>query len=150
MNLDRYDEAGINAENPSKTNPFVTVSFLDNQTQNLQLPYTVVTTNATVTTIYSFTPSNGIYSIEAHFNGFEVATSNGLGGRAFATFKVIGGVVTQIGNVTTERKTDFPNVVNINIDTNGTVIRLRVTGQAGRTINWSANYRALISNLTFV
>jgi hypothetical protein len=97
----------------------------------------VTTTDGTITDLDTFTPStNGVWMVEWMVSGLEVATGNAIGIKAFATFKVIAGVVTQLSNQTIDRKSDFAGVVTLTLNTDGTVIRARVTGQAGKTINW--------------
>jgi hypothetical protein len=99
--------------------------------------YTVTTTDATLTTLYNFTPdSDGVYNIEWMITGFEVATGNAIGSKTFATFKVIAGVVTQVSTQTNDRKSNFANVVNVTLDSDGTQIRCRVVGQGTRVIDW--------------
>lgn len=99
----------------------------------------ITTTNNTPTNIWTLTPSNGIYNIEASVTGIE----NGgevLGAKLFATFKVAGGVVTQISTTSSDIKTDFTSInVTTDIDTNGTLIRVVVVGDTGLDIDWKSS-----------
>lgn len=102
--------------------------------------HTLQTTNNTTTTIYSFTPNtNGVWIIEANTTGFESATGDAIGAKSFATFKVIAGAVTAVSTNTLDRKSNFPAGVTVLIDTDGTVIRIRVTGRTGSTIDWRSS-----------
>ena len=71
--------------------------------------------------------------------GFETATGDAIGAKVFATFKVIAGVVTIVGTQTLDRKSNFPAGVTTTLNTDGTIIRLQVTGRNGSTINWKAS-----------
>jgi len=99
----------------------------------------VTTTNATITDLYLLTPSDGIYGFETIVTGYETATGDTIVVKGFAGFKVVAGVVTQISTQTTDRKSNFPAGVTITIDTNGTLIRLRVTGRTGSSILWNGH-----------
>lgn len=102
--------------------------------------HTITTTNNTITDLYTFTPdTDGVWMIEANTTGFEIATGDAIGAKSFATFKVIAGVVTAVSTNTLDRKSNFPAGVTVLVDTNGTVIRIRVTGRAGSTINWKTS-----------
>jgi hypothetical protein len=99
--------------------------------------HTVTTTNNTITNLYTFTPSSdGVYLIEWMISGFESATGDTIGAKLFATFKVIAGVVTQVSTQTIDRKSNFPNIVTVTLNTDGTLIRARVTGRNASTIVW--------------
>jgi hypothetical protein len=100
----------------------------------------VTTNNNTITDLYTFVPdTNGVWVIEWRITGFENATGDALGATAFATFKVIAGVVTQVSTTTLDRKSNFPASVTVTLDTDGTVIRARVTGRTGSTIDWKGS-----------
>lgn len=102
--------------------------------------HTVTTTNNTITDLYAFIPdSDGVWNIEWMVTGFETATGDAIGAKAFASFKVIAGVVTQISTTTLDRKSDFPVGVTVTLDTDSTLIRARVTGRTGSTIDWKGS-----------
>lgn len=102
--------------------------------------HTVQTTNNTTTDIYTFVPdTNGVWMIEANTTGFETATGDAIGAKSFAVFKNIGGTVTQVSTNTLDRKSNFPASVTVVIDTDGTNIRVRVTGRTGSNINWKCS-----------
>lgn len=129
----RYENA-VTSENIDTENLYV---------QNIinQLSSTLRTTTATTTTIYEFTPENGVYLIETFTNAYRSSTGDSMGVKGFAVFKVISGVVTQVSTTDTIRKSNFPASVTILINTDGTVIRVRVTGLASATIDWNTNIK---------
>lgn len=100
-------------------------------------PHTVQTTDATVTNLMTFTPDvDGVYIIDTNITGLESATGDALGIKQFTVFKVIAGAVTIVSASTTDKKSNFAGAVSSAIDTDGTVIRLRVVGKAATTIDW--------------
>lgn len=105
------------------------------------LNHTLRTTNATTTTIYSFTPDDGVYLIETFVNAYRSSTGDSMGVKGFAVFKVIAGVVTQVSTTDTVRKSNFPASVTVLLNTDGTIIRVQVTGLAGATIDWNTNIK---------
>lgn len=109
-------------------------SYIEDLYRNTQR--SVTTTNATTTTLHSFTPINGVYIVEAYVIGIEPTTGNSFGATIFATFKVIAGVVTQVNTTSADIKSDFPLAVTVVLDTDATIIRIRVIGQIASTINW--------------
>lgn len=99
--------------------------------------HTVQTSNTTITDLYSFTPdSNGVWIIEANVTGFASSNGNAIGEKTFAVFKVIAGVVTQVSTTTVDRKSNFLPVTTVTVDTNGTNIRVRVTGALATVVDW--------------
>jgi hypothetical protein len=98
----------------------------------------VTTTNNTTTNLHTFTPINGVYILEAKITGFESATGDSITINAYAGFKVIAGVVTQISTTSLDRKSNFPASVTAILDTDGTNIRVRVKGRTGSTIDWKS------------
>ena len=99
--------------------------------------HTVTTTNNTTTDIYTFTPDlDGVFITEWIVTGFEAATGDAIGAKTYSVFKVIAGVVTQVSTTTLDRKSNFPAAVTVENDTDGTVIRCRVKGRNGSTIDW--------------
>lgn len=109
---------------------------------NPYFEHSVRTTTATTTTIISFTPeSDDVYVIKSNVVGFQTTGSNAIGIDIFAVFKVVAGVVTKVSTTDTVRKSNFPAPVTAIADTDGTMIRIRVAGQAGSTIDWKANIK---------
>ena len=98
----------------------------------------ITTANNTITDLHTFTPIDGVYIIEAKVTGFETATGDSITILSSAGFKVIAGVVTQISTTSLDRKSNFPATVTADIDTDGTLIRIRVTGRTASTIDWKA------------
>jgi hypothetical protein len=109
-------------------------SYIEDLYRNTQR--SVTTTDATTTTLHSFTPINGVYVVEAYVTAIEPTTGNSFGATVFATFKVIAGVVTQVNTTSADIKSDFPLAVTVVLDTDATIIRIRVIGQIASTINW--------------
>ncbi len=100
----------------------------------------VTTLNNTTTTLYSFLPdADGVWAIEWMVTAFRASTGDAMTSKSYRGFKVIAGVVTAMAAQTVDRKSDFPGAVTTLIDTDGTNIRLRVTGQAGATIDWKGS-----------
>jgi len=135
---DKLTDAQIAFINSGVGGGFLTEAQADLLYEPIRLLGTVTTTNATVTTIYSFTPSNGVYIVEANTTGINNTSGDAIGSKLFATFKVIAGVVTQVSTNSSDRKSNFPASVTIVIDTDATLIRVRVTGKAGETIVWKS------------
>lgn len=104
----------------------------------------ITTTDATVTTLYSFIPRDNSAlrfwaEVEA-FNGVSSATYGRLAG-----FKSLGGAVVQIGVTASLLVVEEDSAYDCVIDIVGNLIRVRVTGAAGRTINWKINTKAMYS-----
>jgi len=97
---------------------------------------TITTTDATTTTTYSFTPTNGVYMIEANTTGINNTSGDAIGSKILGVFKVIAGVVTQVSTNSSDRKSNFPAAVTVVVDTDATIIRVRITGRAAETIVW--------------
>lgn len=114
---------------------------------------TVQTTDATVTTLASYDLSDALVSpsgaawnnctvqVEA-FAGGHTAGGNGAGGIFKASFKRISGTVTQVGITIGDLFVDTTLIGSaITIDFSGNVLRLRVNGIGGQTINWGGLMR---------
>jgi hypothetical protein len=146
-NISKFQEAQFYSENPSKTNPFVTVSAMSTDTSGLQAQidalkdvyFNVTTTDATLTTIETIElTDNGVYIIKTFVLAKEDATGDSFGAEMFAVFKRIAGVTTRISTATLDRKSNFPAVVTIEANASVGNILIQVKGQAGKTIKWSS------------
>ncbi len=111
------------------------------------LPVTVVTTNATVTTLDSFALATGQgVTVTWTVDATETALASGAGYIVSAKFKNTAGVVTQVGATTVtiigEDVAGWDCTANLSAAT----IRLRVTGAAATNIRWSAVGTAIFTN----
>ncbi len=118
-------------------------AYFDTIYESINVTSTITTTNNTITDIYTFTPVAGATLIGVDIKGFQASTGDTILIRGFAGFKSIGGVVTQISTQSIDRKSNFPASVTVTIDTDGTVIRVRVTGRAASTILWTSITKTL-------
>jgi hypothetical protein len=101
--------------------------------------YQTQTTNATETTIASATLSSEyIYMIEANVCAGLNTTNSGITCKIIGSFKNNGGVVTQIGELNKIVNSDF-STADVKLDISGTTVRVRITGQAGNTIDWGCS-----------
>lgn len=97
---------------------------------------TVQTTDATVTTVASFTLTDAtIYNVVADVRGL-VTGGNGAGYLRAATVKRIGAGAVLVA-VSTPHTAEDNAAWDCTIDVNGNDARVRVTGAAATTINWS-------------
>ena len=102
----------------------------------------VVTTDATVTTLYSFSASsNTSYQVEVEIlaRKTNATAGNTAGYKLMAAFKDVSGTTTQIGTTTVIHSVESDATWNATIDNSGTSIRVRVTGAAANTISWMAH-----------
>jgi hypothetical protein len=134
----------VGSDKDPRFNDSVTTKVIDTELVYVEDTLTTLahgtrTTDATTTTIYSFTPENGVYIVEAKVTGYRLSNGDSIGIDIFAVFKVIAGVVTQVSTTDTVRKSNFIPSVTATINTDGTIIRVRVTGLAGATIDWNTN-----------
>lgn len=107
----------------------------------------VSTTGHTATTADSFTPpANCKVTVTASADGVQSDGSDGWDGAAKARFLVAAGVVTQIGTTTAVDSggSDGSNGCALTVDTDGTVIRTRVTGITGQTWRWTTETGARV------
>jgi len=97
----------------------------------------LTTTDATVTTIYSFTPrDNSVLRLVVNYGGWN-STSSASYGR-IAIFKTVSGTVTQIGTTSSTLGTSEEDAAyDAIIDLSGNTIRIRVAGNTARTVNWA-------------
>lgn len=106
----------------------------------------VQTTSTTVTPIITFTTADDRgYHCVAQVVGVSRTSSLGGGYFVTATFKNIGGTVTQVGTSTrvTEHEDDID--WDATMDFSGTTLRVTVAGDVGQTVDWTAKLQVLTS-----
>lgn len=103
----------------------------------------VTTTDATVTTLASFTlANNGCYSINVELIGKDTISGKSIKGVKGTTFERISGTTTQVAtslvDIIVTLISDAVNNAGATwtINNSGDVIQVRVTGNVGRTIDW--------------
>lgn len=97
----------------------------------------LTTTDATTTTIYSFTPpSDGVVRLYITIVADKSDGSSGYGCDMLAQYRVSGGTVTAIQDGAPINILGTLAVGTISTDTNGGLIRIRVTGIPG-TVRWA-------------
>lgn len=96
------------------------------------------TTNA-VTTLFTYVPSGSSSSKAIYFKAYVTAVDSTLtnvyGAELFGVFKNNAGTVTQVSTTNKIEKTLFSTATST-IDTDGTNIRVRVTGETSTIIDW--------------
>lgn len=98
---------------------------------------TVTTTDATVTTCGSVTPTDlNVVRIVAHIVATKSSHDAGAAYWITGVFRRSGGTVTQISSTTTIDVAEDDATWNATLDVSGTSVRVRVTGKAATTINW--------------
>jgi hypothetical protein len=104
------------------------------------------TTNGTIATAYTFTLSaNGVYSIRVSMTAKDTTSGKSIKGIKSTTFERISGTTTQVAtsliDIITTLVSDAVNNAGATwtIDNSGDDIRVRVTGNIGRTIHWLMN-----------
>jgi hypothetical protein len=100
----------------------------------------VQTTDATVTTAASFTPADG--TVVSVWVAVDARQTDGTKGASYlrrALYRRVGGTVTLIGSVQTIG-TDAEETAgwDATLDISSTLVRVRVTGAAATTIDWTA------------
>lgn len=96
---------------------------------------------AATTTLGTVSISNNqVLSIEAVVNAYSSGTNVGYAAKLYAVFKKQGGTCTQIGTTDVTAKDGFADGTAATIDTDGTIVRIRVTNGAGLSTVWSARY----------
>jgi hypothetical protein len=114
-----------------------------NGSLNYQLEGNVSTSTNTVTTLLSLsTITDYFYTVEAWVIAGNISSPGAVGGKVYAVFRNVGGVLTQVGSTeTTFVREDFPiGTPSFTIDGSGTTIRLRVTGLSGVNIDWYGKF----------
>lgn len=102
-------------------------------------PVNVQTTDATVTTLDSFTLANNT-SVVVSWLVTAVKSDNtqAAGYAVSAVFRNNAGTVTQVGSTSVTVLGEDDSVWDATADVSGTTVRLRVTGKAATTIQWTA------------
>lgn len=107
----------------------------------------VVTTNATVTTLHTFTiPASTTYMIEIKVQarrtgGVSGSAEDGAGYIRRATIKNVAGTATIIGSVQDDYTAEDQAAWDCTIDVTGATARARVTGAASNNITWHMTAR---------
>lgn len=99
---------------------------------------TVTTTDATITTLLSFTVPTGVIVTVNLTIGAKTSTPDGASRRMEGSFKNAAGVVSQIGATLTTLSVGDVALATIAVifDVTGATFRVRVTGVAATTIDW--------------
>ena len=101
-------------------------------------PVHVQTTDATVTTLDSFTLASGTALLVSwNVTAIKSDSTQAAGYLVSATFRNNAGTVAAVGSVQVIAMEDDA-AWDCTIDNSGTTIRLRITGKASTTIQWSA------------
>lgn len=102
------------------------------------------TTNGTITTAWSYTlPANGTYTLTVHMNAKDSTSGKSIKGSKVTTFERVAGTTTQVATSLIDLiATLVSDAVNNagatwTLDNSGDDIRIRVTGNVGRTIHWA-------------
>jgi hypothetical protein len=106
---------------------------------------TVQTTDATPTTIISTpVPLNSIIYVKAFIVGLDT-TNRGMVYERSASFKNVGGTVTQIGNTQSDFTQEQSGVTqaNVTVDGSGSNAIVQVSGIAATTINWHSTIQVV-------
>lgn len=79
-----------------------------------------------------------VYSIEAVISAYDSTGDLGYGSQLFATFKNVGGTVSQVSTTDLYEKSDLQTATShIIVDTHPKII---VIGEDSKTIDWTVNY----------
>lgn len=95
------------------------------------------TTNNTTQTLFTYIPTTSTKAIyfKAYITAVDSTLTNVYGAELFGVFKNNVGTITQISTTDLSEKTSFSTATS-DIDTDGTNIRVRVTGEAATIIEW--------------
>jgi len=115
------------------------VSTVDSKgTHYFYEPQHIQTTDATVTTVGSFTiGSNTALTIAVYVTGMKTDASQAAQYGRVAGFRNNAGTVAQVGTTQSSFTLEDDSSWDCTIDNSGTTIRVRVTGKAATTINWT-------------
>jgi hypothetical protein len=103
-------------------------------------PPDVTTTDATVTTLWSFTlADNTTYTIVARVTADQTSGTNSAGYERIVTVKRAGGAATIVGTVSTPHTAEDVAGWDCTFDVTSNDVRLRVTGAAATTVVWQAD-----------
>lgn len=107
-----------------------------------RIPATVTTTDATVTTVESFTTaSDTSYTIHATITAVKSDGSQMGSYVLYASYRNDSGTLTQVGATTVSHTAEDDATWNGTLDVSGTTIRVRVTGVAATNIRWQSHLR---------
>lgn len=110
-------------------------------------PVNVQTTDATVTTLDSFTIASGSAVVVSWLvSAIQSTSANAAGYSVSAVFRNNAGTVTQSGTTTVTVLGESDSAWDCTCDNSTTTIRLRVTGKAATTIQWTS----ILTRLTVV
>lgn len=96
---------------------------------------TIQTTDATTVTAFSFVPRNNSV-VRVHIEAVAWNSTSAATYGRLACFKNNGGTVTQVGATASLLVVEEDAAYDCLPDISGTSVRVRVTGNTGRTVNW--------------
>lgn len=101
------------------------------------------TTDGTIATAWSYSlTANGVYTMTVNMNAKDNTSGKSVRGVKTTTFERIAGTTTQVAtsliDLVTTLVSDAVNNAGATwtIDNSGDALRIRVTGNVGRTIHW--------------
>lgn len=113
-----------------------------NQGTRFRIPATVTTTDATVTTLTTYTTaSDTAYTIQATVTAVQDTGATVASYVMYGTFRNDSGTLTQRGVTTYSHTVEDTAGWDCVYDTSGTDVRVRVTGAAATNIRWQAHLR---------
>ena len=113
------------------------ISIGSSNVKNIISTGTTTTTNATITTIHTFTcVGDGPKSYKVRVIGNKSDYTKAYLGELFGLYNYVTSTVTLIGSLDLVEKTNFTTATST-ITISGSTIRIRVTGETATTINWS-------------
>lgn len=131
-----YESLGSGSQNIG-VQQFTTTVDTKGTAINVQ-PKNIQTTDATTTTIDSFTiPNNTTLIVNAIISAVKSDNSQGASYLRTASFRNNGGTVFQIGITENGASFEDDSTWDATIDNSSTTIRIRVTGKIGTTIRWA-------------
>lgn len=100
----------------------------------------VTTTNDTQTTCGTYGAAAGAYVVEVFVGAEEPAADTGVTWQLLAHVTSDGTTATLDGNVVSSSPTTPTTPWSVTLDVVGAAVRVRVTGEAATTINWTASW----------
>jgi hypothetical protein len=105
---------------------------------------TLQTTDNTTNNIKTLTPrDNSMVRVKVDVVGYNSTASASYG--KIGTFKSVAGTVTQVGATATVGQAEDDAVFECLLDTSANLIRVRVAGNTGRTVNWKCYLNTIYS-----
>jgi hypothetical protein len=99
----------------------------------------VTTTDATITTIKSYTSqTDTMISVKATINGHDLTNNIAYGSTIYAVYRNDAGVLTKTGTTDKSEKSDFTTATS-DFNISGTDIQIQVVGEAAKTVKWYSN-----------